>query len=119
MEGVFRSKSCRDGRMRIADYYGDKTAPTSMQDLRSYSVGYAGSTTVQPSQFGKELKIKKGKSNLGSSSKNWSFNDPELQRKKRVASYKVYAMEGKMKGSLRKSFRWIKDTYTQVVYGWR
>ncbi|KAJ9179360.1 hypothetical protein P3X46_011157 [Hevea brasiliensis] len=116
MEG-FRSKSCRDGRMQIEEYYGGKAGPTSMQDLRSYSVSYAGST--QPNQFGKEVKIKKGKSNLGSSSKSWSFNDPELQRKKRVASYKVYTMEGKMKGSLRKSYRWIKDTCTQVVYGWR
>ncbi|KDP40744.1 hypothetical protein JCGZ_24743 [Jatropha curcas] len=123
MEG-FRSKSCRDGRMQIEEYYGgnsSKAAPTSMQDLRSYSVSYAGSTVQQPNPFGKELKIKKGKSNnnIGSSSKSWSFKDPELQRKKRVASYKVYAVEGKMKGSLRKSFRWIKDTYTQVVYGWR
>ncbi|KAJ9190350.1 hypothetical protein P3X46_001566 [Hevea brasiliensis] len=116
MEG-FRSKSCREGRMQIEEYYGGKAGPTRMQDLRSYSVNYAVST--QPNQFGKEVKIKKGKKNLGSSSKSWIFNDPELQRKKRVASYKVYAMEGKMKGSLRKSFRWIKDTYTQVVYGWR
>ncbi|CAN0906837.1 hypothetical protein LINGRAHAP2_LOCUS24471 [Linum grandiflorum] len=24
-----------------------------------------------------------------------------------------------MKGSFRKSFRWIKDTCNQVVYGWK
>lgn len=88
-----------------------------MQDLRCYSANYANS--VQPNQLGKEIKMKKSKSSFESSSKTWSFNDPELQRKKRVASYKVYAVEGKMKGSLRKSFRWIKDTYTQAVYGWR
>jgi hypothetical protein len=28
-------------------------------------------------------------------------------------------MEGKMKGTLRKSIRWIKDTCTHVVHGWR
>ncbi|CAN1218207.1 hypothetical protein LINPERPRIM_LOCUS1267 [Linum perenne] len=28
-------------------------------------------------------------------------------------------MEGKMKGSFRKSFRWVKDTCNQVVYGWK
>lgn len=88
-----------------------------MQDFRCYSTNYANS--VQPNQLGKEIKMKKSKSSFASSSKTWSFNDPELQRKKRVASYKFYAVEGKMKGSLRKSFRWIKDTYTQVVYGWR
>ncbi|CAK7356888.1 unnamed protein product [Dovyalis caffra] len=113
----FRSKSCREGRIEMEGYHGGKGEPTNMQDLRSYSVSYA--VSVQPNQLGKEVKIKKGKSNLGSSSKSWSFNDPELRRKRRVANYKVYAMEGKMKGSFRKSFRWIKDTCTQVVYGWR
>ncbi|KAG2680140.1 hypothetical protein I3760_11G084900 [Carya illinoinensis] len=65
----------------------------------------------------KEVKIKKEKSRLGSISKRWSFNDPELQKKK-TAGYKVCYVEGKMKGSLRKSFRWIKKSYTQVVDGW-
>ncbi|XP_059458266.1 uncharacterized protein LOC132187849 [Corylus avellana] len=110
----FRSKSCRDGGgMQIESYYGGRTAATSMQDLRSFSVNYAGSS-AQPTQIVNEVKMKKGKSSVGSSvSKSWSFNDPELQRKKRVAGYKVYAVEGKVKGSLRKSFRWIKKSYTQ------
>ncbi|KAJ8774050.1 hypothetical protein K2173_009481 [Erythroxylum novogranatense] len=112
----FRSKSCRGERMQMESYYADKAAPTSMQDLRSYSVSYAGS--VQPNQLCKEVKVKKGKGNLGLSSKSWSFTDPELQRKKRVASYKVYAMEGRMKVSFRKSFKWIKDTCSKVVHGW-
>ena len=55
------------------------------------------------------MKEKKGKSTVTKPSKSWSFSDPELQRKKRVAGYKIYAAEGKMKGSLRKSFRWIKN----------
>ncbi|GAV84926.1 DUF3511 domain-containing protein [Cephalotus follicularis] len=119
----FRSKSCRDVRdMQIESYYGGgeggRVAPTGMQDLRCYSSSYAAGSCAQPNQLGKELKIKKIKSTAGSSSKSWNLNDPELQRKKRVASYKVYTVEGKMKGSLRKSFKWIKDTYTQVVYGW-
>ncbi|KAJ8755758.1 hypothetical protein K2173_024302 [Erythroxylum novogranatense] len=115
MEG-FRSKSCRNGGMQLESYYGGKRTPGSMQDLRSYSVNYAGS--VQPNKLNNEVTIKKRKSNFGLSSKRWSFNDPEFQRRKRVASYKVYAMEGKMKGSFRKSFRWIKETYSKVVYGW-
>jgi hypothetical protein len=114
----FRSKSCRDGGMQIDSYYGGRTLPASMQDLRSYSVSYGGSS-AQPNQIVKEVKMKKGKSSVGSISKSWSFTDPELQRKKRVAGYKVYAVEGKVKGSLRKSFRWIKKSYTQVLYGWR
>ncbi|KAG4970189.1 hypothetical protein JHK85_036610 [Glycine max] len=104
----FRSKSYGDGRMQIEAYRG-----TNMQDLRCYSASYASSvhpTTTQQTQMGNnDAKFKKGKSTNGSTSKSWSFSDPELQRKKRVASYKVYAVEGKLKGSLRKSFKWFKD----------
>ncbi|KAK3007450.1 hypothetical protein RJ639_014997 [Escallonia herrerae] len=110
----YRSKSLRDpSKMQIEAYSnGGRGAPTSMQDLRSYSSSYASS--VHPSYGNSNLgpaskevvKIKKIKNDgLGSTSKSWSLSDPELQRKKRVAGYKVYTVEGKMKGSLRKSFR--------------
>ncbi|XP_024171428.1 phenylacetaldehyde reductase-like [Rosa chinensis] len=45
------------------------------------------------------------------------LNASKGQRKKRVASYKVYTLEGKLKGTLRKSFRWLKQTCDRVVYG--
>ncbi|KAJ9688096.1 hypothetical protein PVL29_014042 [Vitis rotundifolia] len=112
----FRSKSCGNGRMQMESYHGGGGGPTStgMQDLRCYSASYAHPPQTQ---MGNDPKFKKGKSTNGSLSKAWSFNDPELQRKKRVASYKVYAVEGKMKGSLKKSFRWLKDRYTRVIHG--
>ncbi|KAF8388792.1 hypothetical protein HHK36_025472 [Tetracentron sinense] len=111
----FRSKSYGDERMQMESYYGGRPTSSGVHDFRCYSASYASST--QQAQMGKQVKIKKRKSTNGSSSKSWIFNDPEFQRKKRVASYKVYAVEGKMKGSLRKGFRWLKDRYTQVVYG--
>lgn len=46
------------------------------------------------------------------------LNDPEIQRKKRVANYKAYTMEGKMKGSFRKSFKWVKERCNQVINGY-
>ncbi|XP_058073982.1 uncharacterized protein LOC131222800 [Magnolia sinica] len=112
----FRSKSCGDGRTQM-EVYGTVPPSSGLHDLRCYSASY---TSAQQTQMPKELKFKKGKASGGSSSssKGWGLNDPELQRKKRVASYKVYTVEGKMKGSLRKSFRWLKDRYTQMVYGW-
>ncbi|XP_077250787.1 uncharacterized protein LOC143890109 [Tasmannia lanceolata] len=55
---------------------------------------------------------------VSSSSKSWSFNDPEMKRRKRVASYKIYAVEGKVKASFRKSFCWIKDKCSYIVHGW-
>ncbi|XP_058748941.1 uncharacterized protein LOC131648265 [Vicia villosa] len=104
----FRSKSCRDEKLQIE---GKVAAPKSMQDLRCYSANYV----YNPNQTcNKEVKMKRAKS----TSKSWRFDDAELQRKKRVAGYKLYGAEGKMKGSLRKSFKWIKNTYTQAIYGW-
>ncbi|CAI9100623.1 OLC1v1037756C1 [Oldenlandia corymbosa var. corymbosa] len=123
----FRSNSYSDGRnYQLERYdYGSKTYsnpnPVGLQDLRCYSASYASSSAANNAQMEmpKDVKFKKGKSTNGSISKSWSFSDPELQRKKRVASYKVYAVEGKVKGSFKKSFRWIKERYTKVVYGWR
>ncbi|KAL6980030.1 hypothetical protein U1Q18_021681 [Sarracenia purpurea var. burkii] len=125
--GDYRSKSYADGRSQMDSYSGHQPA-SNPRNRRSYSISYASSYSPPPlppsaaTQMGgaKELKLKKGKSIGGrsSSSKSWGFSDPEFQRKKRVASYKVYSVKGKMKGSLRKSFRWLKDRYTKVVYGW-
>ncbi|KAI3468106.1 hypothetical protein Pfo_024769 [Paulownia fortunei] len=106
----YRSKSYSDGKMQIEPYFGPPST-TRPNDFRSYSVSYTSSSSSSyyhaappppPPQ-----KLKKGKSTNGSTSKSWGFNDPEFQRKRRVASYKVYS-----------SFRWLKDRYTQVVYGW-
>ncbi|XP_073063944.1 uncharacterized protein [Primulina eburnea] len=112
MEKLSRSKSNKERVMQ---------KPSSMHDLRSYST-----SDYNPPHLDykfKDVKTKKGNKNRKingglSSSRSWSFNvDPELQRKKRVAGYKAYGMEGKMKGSLRKSFKWIKDACNQVVHG--
>ncbi|KAM0969840.1 hypothetical protein ACFX13_018300 [Malus domestica] len=123
----FRSRSCGHGRSQLESYnVGSGSAgPASsgvngMQDLRCYSASYA--TSVSPQQQQTQAgnngeKIRKGKSANGSATKSWSLSDPELQRKKRVASYKVYTVEGKLKGSFRKSFRWLKETCNRVVYG--
>ncbi|KAJ3686340.1 hypothetical protein LUZ61_015504 [Rhynchospora tenuis] len=85
----FRSSSYTD-RTREIDSYNS-------HDLRCYSASYA--STRAPN---KEFKLNKGKSANGSSSFRsvWSLSDPELQRKKRVMGYRVYDVEGKMKGSL-------------------
>ncbi|KAA0055810.1 hypothetical protein IC582_003095 [Cucumis melo] len=120
----FNSKSYPDGRMQIQTYHGTESRTPNgsgvmgMQDFRCYSASYASSANPSRTQMGNDLKLKKGKSTNGFSSKSWSFNDPEMQRKRRVASYKVYTVEGKVKGSLRKSFRWLKERCSRVVFGW-
>ncbi|KAI3448521.1 hypothetical protein Pfo_005186 [Paulownia fortunei] len=53
---------------------------------------------------------------------NWPVVRPwhggqELKRKKRIAKYKLYSVEGKVKSSLRKGFRWFKKTCSRIVHG--
>lgn len=51
-------------------------------------------------------------------SKPYKFNgldtstDPEAKRKKRVAGYNMYTVEGKLKLSLQNSFKWIKNKFS-------
>ncbi|KAI3803233.1 hypothetical protein L1987_31382 [Smallanthus sonchifolius] len=123
----YRSKSYNytDRDMQLETYRGgygfDSKIPNSEpqppRNFRSYSVSYATNMDIVVAGTNNDLKLKRGKSTNGSTSKSWSFKDPEFQRKKRVAGYKVYSVEGKLKGSFRKSFRWIKDKYLHVVYG--
>ncbi|KAK4368651.1 hypothetical protein RND71_012443 [Anisodus tanguticus] len=116
-----RSKSYNDSR-KTYSYTSEGNGysePNGFRDVRCYSASYASSSSNNNNNTQMELSSKKGKSSNGSVSKSWSFNDPELQRKKRVASYKVYTVEGKVKGSIKKSFRWIKYSCSKVINGWR
>ncbi|KAJ6361669.1 hypothetical protein OIU78_002156 [Salix suchowensis] len=125
MEDYNRSRSYSyshgNDRMQMESYHGPQRPPTS-HELRSYSTSYAqtqmANGNYSNSNFAnnRDFKAKKGKDYTGSSSsKSWSFDDPEFQRKKRVASYKMYSVEGKVKGTFRKSFRWIKDSADIIV----
>ncbi|KAJ4839920.1 hypothetical protein Tsubulata_040984 [Turnera subulata] len=127
MEDYSRSRSYsfsygNGDTMQMERYYGPQRPPTTASyELRSYSTSYAQTQMAHYNNgiTNKDFKLKKGKGASGSSSsKGWNFGDPEFQRKKRVASYKMYSVEGKVKGSFRRSFRWLKDRYSQVVYGW-
>ncbi|XP_062210980.1 uncharacterized protein LOC133912327 [Phragmites australis] len=47
----------------------------------------------------------------------WCFSDPEVKRRRRVASYKAYSVEGKIKSSFRRGFRWIKAKCSELIHG--
>ncbi|KAL4644111.1 hypothetical protein ACB092_02G140200 [Castanea dentata] len=63
-------------------------------------------------------------------SKSYSFNgpsvnniddltnsgNPEVKRRKRVAQYNMYTMEGKLKSSFRNSFKWMKRKFVDTYY---
>ncbi|KAL6657313.1 hypothetical protein ACP70R_005093 [Stipagrostis hirtigluma subsp. patula] len=43
--------------------------------------------------------------------------DPaEMKRRRRVAGYKAYAVEGKVKASIRRGLRWIKAKCSTIVH---
>ncbi|KAJ8750461.1 hypothetical protein K2173_015601 [Erythroxylum novogranatense] len=130
MEDSNRSRPCSyksygyasGDMMHMESYNGPPKPLPYSYELRSYSASYSQvqvTNTNRGNSNNRNLKLKKGKSTSGSAyAKSWSFADPDFQRKKRVASYKMYSVEAKVKGTFRKSFRWLKDRYTQVVYGW-
>ncbi|BAU02015.1 hypothetical protein LR48_Vigan10g137900 [Vigna angularis] len=44
-------------------------------------------------------------------------NDPELKRKKRIKSYNVFTVEGKLKATVRNGFKWIKNKLGDIRTG--
>jgi len=110
------------GILKKPSIHSRSQSVSSSYDTSSY-YAYGGSPQQKQIVAVKDLKFKKSKSTSASTSSvisksSWGLSDPEFERKKRVASYKVYSVEGKVKGSLKKSFKWVKNRYTQVVNGW-
>ncbi|EPS67101.1 hypothetical protein M569_07679 [Genlisea aurea] len=57
--------------------------------------------------FGTKSSQSEGQNDDTPHNRRWAaaFKDPDMQRKKRVASYKVYTVEGKIKGSIKRTLR--------------
>lgn len=79
---------------------------------------YTGQQKQMSGNFNNLEMTSKSKKTNETSVKKWWFSDPEFQRKKRVASYKVYGVEGKVKGTLKNGFRWLKSKCAKVVSWW-
>ncbi|KMT17915.1 hypothetical protein BVRB_2g034410 [Beta vulgaris subsp. vulgaris] len=111
-----RSSYMQNGNMQL-DFYHGNTTKNTWNDRKSYSLGpYHGNnnnvfdTQIPNNNFDNKLK----KSKTMSHSKVWCFSDPEFKRKRRVATYRSYTVEGKVKGSFKKGFNWIKE---KLIYG--
>lgn len=82
----------------------------SMPDYSSYVKGqYAFEDRPRTFSFN-------GPSNSGD--EFGASGNPELKRKKRVASYNMYSMEGKLKSTFRNSFKWIKSKFYDDYCSW-
>ena len=55
--------------------------------------------------------------NSAAAAKPWGFTDPEMKRRKRIAKYKVYTIEGRVKASIRSGLRWIKNKCSEMIHG--
>ncbi|XP_051118532.1 uncharacterized protein LOC127242863 [Andrographis paniculata] len=53
-------------------------------------------------------------------SKAWGLGDAEaeVKRRKRIAKYKIYTVEGRVKDSIRKGVRWIKNKCSEIIRGY-
>ncbi|KAL5853905.1 hypothetical protein ACOSQ3_009023 [Xanthoceras sorbifolium] len=71
---------------------------------------------LSPSHYRPNVTVKECEENIKNPMKTW-WNDPETKRKKRVAKYKFYSVEGKVKSSLKKGFRWMKKKYSHIIHG--
>lgn len=70
-----------------------------------------------PSRKSRELTTTSSTSSFALSTRQ-QRGDSDVKRKQRISSYKAYAVEGKIKASVRKSFRWMKNKYTSFVHGY-
>ncbi|CAI9103497.1 OLC1v1001988C1 [Oldenlandia corymbosa var. corymbosa] len=52
-----------------------------------------------------------------SATKPW-IDYRQFKRRKRIAKYKLYAYEGKVKNSFKKGIRWIKRKCRKIVHGY-
>ncbi|KAG5044112.1 hypothetical protein AAZX31_03G197800 [Glycine max] len=90
--------------------------------MESYGSGHGSGH--RPHGGGRKMEVVSGKSHGWSSTKSpdstqasempWRFGDPEAKRKKRIAKYKVYGVEGRVKATLKKGLRWIKKKCSQI-----
>uniref|UniRef100_A0ACD5ZXC9 Uncharacterized protein n=1 Tax=Avena sativa TaxID=4498 RepID=A0ACD5ZXC9_AVESA len=113
-----RSRSC----LEKSSSSSNATPPSgsASTELRCHSSSYvtpkkaSGATWPSPA-------ASSSSSSSGSKAKMWSGSfrsaPAELRRKRRVAGYRVYGVEGKMKVSLKNGVRWIKSKCTKVVDG--
>ena len=46
------------------------------------------------------------------------FRDAGMDRKRRIARYKAYSMESRVKASIKSGFRWFKTKCSEFIHGY-
>ncbi|KAK6242972.1 hypothetical protein QUC31_009381 [Theobroma cacao] len=119
MEEYFRRPSYRPAAAGV----GGRNPEISDSNMLKYvNKVYFGRSSLppalDPSPFDRKQNAKKKrKEESRTTSKSW-WNEPKMKRKRRLAKYKMFALEGKLKESLKKGSRWIKKKYCKIVHGY-
>ncbi|KAK9699732.1 hypothetical protein RND81_08G192300 [Saponaria officinalis] len=111
-----RSSSSSNG-MQLDLYRGNNYDRRSYSLNSSYFQNHNNNNIYDNNQIAYEFdyKLKRSKTTCGFTQKMSFLDDPEFKRKKRVASYRALTVEGKVKGSFRKSFKRLKNLF---IHGW-
>ncbi|KAE8010300.1 hypothetical protein FH972_006682 [Carpinus fangiana] len=75
---------------------------------------YLGRSYPSPIRYQYHSSVNTRKKTSSLAVRKW-WNDPEMKRRRRVAKYRLYSAEGKVKSSLKKGFRWIKRKCIMIV----
>ncbi|KAF9682774.1 hypothetical protein SADUNF_Sadunf05G0143400 [Salix dunnii] len=97
---------------RLASIITEVLAMEKSKSFPQYSSSFSGEFGFEdrPNSYNFNGPCQKGNGFATSS-------DPELKRRKRIASYNVFTMEGKLKSNVRNSFKWIKSKFSDARNG--
>eukprot|EP00250_Pteridium_aquilinum_P018316 c24032_g1_i1 orf=890-1297(+) len=97
-------------RRSYSDIYNNTPSPYLSNSMSKHKSGLYAIQPYTPPSF--QMRERRTRS--------WDLSaDPELLRKKRLAAYKVYGIEGKVKSTVKKSFHWVKGKYNKLLYGFK
>ncbi|KAG7017168.1 hypothetical protein SDJN02_22280, partial [Cucurbita argyrosperma subsp. argyrosperma] len=109
MEGVHRRPSKGGGRsLEVIDVR--KLSENQVHLSQSRRPAAMDPSAVKPRV------VKTGEGSRGGSGNSW-WKNPEMKRQRRVAKYKLYTVEGRVKDSIKKGMRWFKSRCSRIVYG--
>ncbi|XP_022151002.1 uncharacterized protein LOC111019023 [Momordica charantia] len=109
MEGIHRRPKKGGRSLEIIDVRNLSENKLSLSQSRSRAA-------VDPSPSTKRQAIKKPSESSKSSVKSW-WKNPEMKRRRRVAKYKLYTVEGKVKNSIKKGIKWFKTRCSRIMSG--
>ena len=123
---LFLSSKLKNSKLQRRDERGQRDEKSTIfpcykrpgrpGEPRAYSTNIQVSGVSYPlPHFGKTF-VSKNYYYEDSSFSSWGFSDLEIKRRKRIALYKPYGVEGKMKASLRGGFRWVKNRARRFLF---